>query len=244
MQNQPHTKPIKTKKHKRKSNIFQYILLFAVVFSVTLFGMSYFVDVYSPDVDVAIGNSEPVTLTGSYINQEERTIDERLRWIQEEDELPSAGANEPKLYSPEEEEQEIADKGIIKKIIELPKKRNYDEDIPQEETVAQKENEQKKDKIDYLKMDFRRAAEDSGVITQPKKNTPSKVFIGKFSTVEEAVETQNNIVRENLEVLPFVKSVNNYYVVQVGSFSEKEKADALALTFKQKGYPARVVSEN
>ncbi len=250
MSNQETDVPKRKKRKKRKNNTLKYLILFTAVFSVTLFAISYFVDLLTPDADVAIGNSEPITLSGSDMSIEEKTIDERLRWIQEEDELPSLGVNEPQLYKPQDlaEQKEIEkEPKEIKKVIEKPKKINYDEVIADNKTLETKPiKKEQNQKIDFIKADFRKAAETSGVVPKPIKpvNSISKVFIGHFSTVEEAVEAQNNIVRENLDVIPFVKAVSNYYVVQIGSFSDKDKAEALADKFKSRGYSSRVISDN
>jgi hypothetical protein len=77
-----------TKKHKKKKN-FRVLYLFAIVFISALAGISYIVKLYSPDIDVTIGNTEALTLSDSDMDSEMKPIDERLKWIQMEDDLPT-----------------------------------------------------------------------------------------------------------------------------------------------------------
>lgn len=236
---------IKRKKRKRNGNAVQYLLFFALMFSLALYGVTYIVDSYSPDVDVQIGNSEPITLTDEDMSINEKTVDERLKWIQEEDELPSVIENEPHLYS-QEEVDKTSEEGKSKQVIEPPKKQNYDEQKKEDISVVAQTPETKtkeKEKSDYLAMDLKRAAQNSGVIPKP---TPlvSKVVVGKFSSLDEALNIQNKLNGENLNVSPFIKAVKNYYVVQVGSFSDKERADSLSSELKAKGYSSSVIYEN
>ncbi len=255
MQEQHNEQP-KRRRKKKKNHFFQYFLLFACIFALTLFGLSYIVDSFSPDVDVAIGNSEPITLSDSDIALEEKTIDERLKWIQEEDELPSAGEKEPKLLEPDNEynNDSTEDSGRNKAVIEAPKKKDYDEkpkktDNNTEEKVK-KAPAPNKQQIDYIKADFRKAAENSGVIPLPKKTDMSskssinKVIVGTFSSVDEATVARDNIIRERLNIIPFIKKTANGYVIQAGTFDNKDNANELASQLRSKGYSAKVQSDN
>ena len=77
------------KKNKKQSHFFSYLYLFAIVFLGALWGLSYIIKSYSPEIDVTIGNNDSFTLNDSEVDMEIRTIDERLKWIQMEDDLPS-----------------------------------------------------------------------------------------------------------------------------------------------------------
>ena len=83
-----HTKK-KKKKKKKKANYFSYLYLFSFVFICALLCLSYAIKSYSPEVDVAIGNNDNYTLNYSDVDMEVKSIDERLKWIQMEDELPT-----------------------------------------------------------------------------------------------------------------------------------------------------------
>ena len=76
------------KKQKRRYNVL-YFYLFAIVFILALSGFSYIVKSYSPDIDVTIGNNDSLTLSDSDMDVEIKSVDERLKWIQMEDEMPT-----------------------------------------------------------------------------------------------------------------------------------------------------------
>ena len=44
-------------------------------------------------------------------------------------------------------------------------------------------------------------------------------------------------------MVPFIKSINGLYMVQIGSFSDQTKAIALASKMREKGYPSKTVTE-
>ena len=61
------TRQNKAKKGKKKKK-FGWLYLFVFVFILSLVSVSYLVKYYSPDVDVAIGNSDDLTLNSSESN--------------------------------------------------------------------------------------------------------------------------------------------------------------------------------
>ena len=54
------------------------------------------------------------------------------------------------------------------------------------------------------------------------------------------------VISESTEpsLAPFVKAVNGSYIVQLGSFSEKDRANALVSKLRAKGYNPKVNYEN
>lgn len=221
--------PIRRKKRKQKSAL-GYILLFAVVFLSALWGLSYIVKSYSPDVDVSIGNNEALILEEN--ETEIKTVDERLKWIQMEDELPTVS-----IKVPDEERKKIKifGKSIPDSIkITVEEKKSIKNDIYQK-------NENKKQTLDFrLKNPV-----DEQIVRPVSKQRPStitKVYVGKYETIEEAMKMQSKIAGDAPETIPFIKSVNGKYVVQIGSFSDKEKALQLVEEMSNKGYNARAVS--
>lgn len=221
--------PIKRKKRRNKSGL-RYILLFALVFLFALWGLSYLVQSFSPDVDVTIGNNEALILDET--DSEIKTVDERLKWIQMEDELPTVSVKmqrdeikRPENFMP------------VKKEISQKKKK-------QEEPEIQKKKQTKTELV-RQKLDFRlKKVEDTERTTkvQNKENKISKVYIGKYSSIEEAIKMQNKIAADAPDTTPFIKSINGMYVIQIGSFSDKDKAISLVTTMHAKGYNARVIS--
>lgn len=221
--------PIKRKKRKKKGG-FGYILLFAVVFLSALWGLSYIVKSYSPDVDVSIGNNEGLILEED--ETEIKTVDERLKWIQMEDELPTVS-----IKIPENDAKKIK---IFEKNIKETVKTITDEEQPSTDKTPEINTEEKKQKLDFR---FKNQKEQLiPKIEIKKESTVTKVYVGKYSTIEEAIRIQSKIAGDAPETIPFIKLINGKYVVQIGSFSDKEKALSLVNEMNEKGYNARAVS--
>ena len=79
-----------SKNSQRKAK--QTIALFIITFLITLIGVTYLIKSFSPNVDVEIGGEELTTETGDESDEPEsdfkKAIDDRLKWIQLEDNLP------------------------------------------------------------------------------------------------------------------------------------------------------------
>lgn len=84
-----------------------------------------------------------------------------------------------------------------------------------------------------------------GVSQQPvSRANVYKVYIGSYSTLEQARVAQNIIQDANLGVTSFVKtSSSGAYTIQVGSYTDQAKATALANELKRNHFPARMVQE-
>ncbi len=215
---------IKLKRKKKKKAGLKYFYLFLIVFVSALFGISYMINSFSPDVDVEIGNKSSLTLNDDDIGMEVKTVDERLKWIQEEDDLPSVAIRENK-NSVSVNSDNIADapKVEIKKVKEV---------IPQPQ----------KPEIDVPKPDNKTANNKpvQGVIPAP---VPAliKVYVGSYSSLEEAMAMQQKISSDSVDAMPFIKSVNGKYIVQLGSFSKQETADDYISKMRAKGYNPKIL---
>ncbi len=71
----------------------------------------------------------------------------------------------------------------------------------------------------------------------------SKVFVGSYPTIEQAIQAQNQLMSTTVSVSPFVKEVNGVYVLQAGSYADAGKAEAVAREINSLGFHARVVKE-
>ncbi len=225
------TEQTNIKKRKKKRH-FGFLYLFVFVFIAALITVSHLVKQYSPDVDVAIGNREVTPLNYADSDYEIRTIDERLKWIQMEDDMPSVSVKKEKIndYSYLFDTDKKSSKDLKKKqteqiIKKTPPKPTID-DIKTKLNVPLPLNE---NIASAVKQEA--AVEPSVSIT--------KVYIGKYSSLDEAIEMQHSVSNSGLGISPFVKSVNNHYIVQVGSFYDSKKADDLVSQLKAKGFSAR-----
>ncbi len=212
--------PIKGKKRKKKRN-FGYFYLFVFVFFAVLVGLSYILKSYSPDIDVAIGNNEALTLSESEMDVEIKSIDERLKWIQMEDEMPTVAKRNTDENN--DENKKNIENDEEKKIMKPP--------IPIVEDIQ------------LQKTDFRSISPAMPVIPLPEKpNVITKVYLGSYSSLEEAMAIQSKVSTDEPSIEPFIKAIKDTYIVQLGSFSDKDKANALIEKLKEKGYTPKIIS--
>lgn len=71
-----------------------------------------------------------------------------------------------------------------------------------------------------------------------------KVFIGSYTSAEQAKVAKDIIVEAGSNLNPIVKCIgSNNYTLQVGIFKNKTSADALLYTIQQSHLPGRIVQE-
>ncbi len=248
--------PIKRKKRRRKNSFMGYVYLFVFVFIAALAGLSHLVNSYTPEVDVSIGNQEVAPLTKSDMDVEVKSVDERLKWIQMEDEMPSVAIREAKESTDEaikEKEKktielEVDEEPIFKKteIIPMPTMSEIKETTVPLPSVGVP-----------ISSDFRTSS-SSAVVPLPVSQSQSlstpiipapipsltKVYLGSFSTVDEAMSMQQKIATDIPDSMPFIKSMNGSYIVQLGSFSNSDIAQTFIQRVRDKGYNPKVTTNN
>jgi len=212
---------------------------------------------YNYNVEIEIGNNDLAPLSESDMNVEVKSVDERLKWIQMEDEMPSVAIREAK----ESAENEILNKKIENEII----KEKTNEIVPKpEKTIVEQEPIFKKEDVapkpsisDIVSLpvshpnDFRMATSTS-IIPAPKPPSPLpvvpsssqsllKVYLSSYISVDEAMSIQQRVSSDVPEAMPFIKSQNGAYIVQLGSFSNRDVANKFILRLKEKGYNPKVI---
>lgn len=71
-----------------------------------------------------------------------------------------------------------------------------------------------------------------------------KVFIGSYTSAEQAKVAKDIIIESGSSLNPIVKCLgSNNYTLQVGIFKNKQSADALLYTIQQSHLPGRVIIE-
>ena len=71
-----------------------------------------------------------------------------------------------------------------------------------------------------------------------------KVFIGSYTSAEQAKVAKDIIAESGANLSPIVKCIgSNNYTLQVGIFKNKQSADALLYTIQQSHLPGRIVME-
>lgn len=223
-------KPNNLKKAKNKKMIY----LFFVTFFLSMFIFGVLIKALTPNVDVEIGDG---------IQQEEDTeqvdnqgVDNRLKWIQFEDNMPGVSKrlgleNETTEETKKQDDTENTNEKV--KTTRVPLDEN-------DAIISPNPN------ANRAKASGPPVPTSSDIIKQTAPIAPikmSKVYIGYYTSIEQAITTQNRILDTDLNVSPFVKEVNGYYVVQVGSYANRQKAQTVAAEVQAQGFPAKVVAE-
>ena len=83
------------------------------------------------------------------------------------------------------------------------------------------------------------------VVTLQKNTEPIyKVFIGSYTSAEQAKVAKDIIVESGSTLSPIVKCLgSNNYTLQVGIFKNKTSADALLTNIQKSHLPGRIVQE-
>lgn len=220
-------------KKKKDSNPNRRMLIFVTTFFAMLLLFSVIVKAISPNVDVSIGNDSETDAKETGLGVK-KFIDERLKMIQMEDN--SAGVS---VKNDNKTSYGISDAGFNKpsqvadEKITLPKKNNTitdssgdDDDQPIQPAVHNPPRPVNKDVTNPF--------------VSPKM---SKVYVGRYSTVEQAKVAQEILMDAGLDITPFVKDLGGSYTLQIGSYSSRAKAEGLASELQRNNFPARVIQE-
>lgn len=91
------------------------------------------------------------------------------------------------------------------------------------------------------------SADNNTINTQPKpvQDTVYKVFIGSYTTSEQAKVAKEIIQESGSGFNPIVKCIGaNNYTLQVGIFKNKTSAESLLDVIRRNNLPGRIVQEN
>ena len=213
----------------------QTLALFIVTFLISLIVITYFIKSFSPNVDVEIGGEEEQIQSTESTDTEsdvKKAIDDRLRWIQLEDNMPGAAKREDGQKTDEVTYQDSR--------VKTP------EDTAQSgDNAGSSENTKKEmQPIEY------NGAHHLNTLPPPVPAAPqaeppkmSKVYVGSYPTIEQAIQAQNQLMNLSTTVSPFVKEVNGSYVLQAGSYANPSKAETVSREINSLGFHARVVKE-
>lgn len=84
----------------------------------------------------------------------------------------------------------------------------------------------------------------SQALNQPAQDAVYKVFVGTYTSAEQAKVAKDIIVESGNGLNPIVKCIgSNNYTLQVGIFKNKASAEALLNTVQQNHLPARIVQD-
>ena len=220
---------LKANEHIGKKFIVIFLATFIITFAFVAMAVKYF----SPEIDVEISKATEEEQADDA--EDKGSVDERLRWIQFEDNMPGVSTRFTDKKDQTEDtktaqNQEETDNTIV-----------YDEDLnkKQQPKAIEKEPVVKVEKVKPQAPDVKPVSAPPVAVGA----STSKVYVGNYATIEQAIAMQNRLVDSGLNLAPFVKRVNGNYVVQVGSYASAQKAHSVAAEIQNAGYAARVVGE-
>lgn len=222
------------KNNVRKKINKKAFYIFLGVFFVSLIALIAIISNISPDVDVQIGNSHSAEQSDGENKSE---IDDRLRWLQLEDNMP--GVSRRVTVDDTLEEEPVYLKKNEK--VEAYKKTDIEKEVVRDVEYKEVQLETNKKLTDNPQSIAKTAPAKPAIDVDDTRI--SRVYIGQFSSVEQAIAMQNRLVDSDLNVTPFVKNINGTYVLQVGSFASRQKAQTLVTQLEMAGYFARIVQE-
>ncbi|OLA95122.1 MAG: hypothetical protein BHW64_00210 [Candidatus Melainabacteria bacterium LEY3_CP_29_8] len=212
--------------------------IFFKTFSLTLILMAIGLYFFTPNIDVQIGDiSSDSDFDEEIEYANKKNIDYRLRWIQLED---NGNQLIDRLKNNEEnsvKENNEPDDNIDNELDYKPDSAHNDNSLPMEPNQLPQKNQAQDNTSDEIHLDTSHTQQTQA------KSTFSKVYIGSYNDINSAIEAQNKLLEADLPVSPFIKKLNNVYVIQVGSFASLNKAQILVNQLAQHGFQARIVEE-
>lgn len=225
------------KKKKKKDDSKSGLLIAITTFFVGLLIFTVIAKSLSPDVDVTIGGDSETDAKETGLGVK-KFIDERLKMIQMEDDsagvsyqkgdgkLPQDGYNANGY--PQASDTKISSK--------TPKAQPADEEINEEP-------------MEPIQLTPKASVNNPPRPSKQELSTPyetpkmSKVYVGRYATMEQARVAQEILVDSGINITPFVKNIGGAYTLQVGSYGSRAKAEGLASELQRNNFPARIVQE-
>lgn len=120
--------------------------------------------------------------------------------------------------------------------------KNFSELMKSAEDVKKENIELKK--LSNAKVDTDEDVEPSEVVYSTAVEPVYKVFIGTYTSAEQAKVAKDIIIESGSTLNPIVKCIgSNNYTLQVGIFKNKVSAESLLYTIQQNHLPGRIVQE-
>lgn len=146
------------------------------------------------------------------------------------------------------QETEIDNSEEMKKVVDGRLAMIQDEDQGRNFSELMKNpQDEKNEKIELKKLTSSPTVEDNSVseaVKSPALDPVYKVFIGTYTSAEQAKVAKDIILETGSNLNPIVKCIgSNNYTLQVGIFKNKNSAEALLYTIQQSNLPGRIVQE-
>ena len=205
---------------------FMMLILFVVI-AVHLFS----------SVDTAIGENDEGDIKESGLGVK-HLIDSRLKFIQMEDNNKLPSNQVPNVIQSKEEAMNQTNNSSDE--VQLQTFGGQDYSNPYGNSNSFSSNQ-----TTFPETERQPIKHPTGVPSQTSSSsTVYKVFIGNYSTLEQARVAQSIVQDANIGVTSFVKTLSNgTYTIQVGSYNDVTKAQNLTNDLKRNHFPARMVQE-
>lgn len=112
--------------------------------------------------------------------------------------------------------------------------------------LMKKAEDEKNEKVELKKLTSSDPEENSEtqVAETPALDPVYKVFIGSYTSAEQAKVAKDIIAESGMNLNPIVKCIgSNNYTLQVGIFKQKASAETLLYTIQQNHLPGRIVQD-
>lgn len=132
----------------------------------------------------------------------------------------------------------------IKKIVDKRLVMIQEEDQGLDFTEIMIKNEEKEKNKQEAKLASLTNEQNLETVTLQKSEPVYKVFIGSYTSAEQAKVAKDIIIESGSSLSPIVKCLgSNNYTLQVGIFKNKASADALLVNIQKSHLPGRIVQE-
>ena len=251
--------PSSTRKKKNQQN--KILFIFLSTFFVSLITLIYIATAFTPKIDIDVNHStsleQNIPQDVDYVAEAEyKSIDSRLRDIQMDDKaIDTVTETTSDIIA---NLKKMKEEAIAKQI----KNDEIDENLE----VRNNKINNKNNLLEVQTKDEQPIKLDSPKLAVPKLATPqypskqeanqtqstikaqqytkmTKVYVGKYADFNQAAIVQEALVKSSLVSSPFIKNLNGYYVIQVGSFSNQEAAQNVAELLISNGYAAKMILE-
>ena len=142
------------------------------------------------------------------------------------------------------EETEIDNSDEMKKIVDGRLAMIQDEDQGKNFSELMKQAEDTKPATETTAQETVKEDSVAEALKTPVSDPVYKVFIGTYTSAEQAKVAKDIIVEGGSNLTPIVKCIgSNNYTLQVGIFKNKQSAESLLYTIQQNHLPGRIVQD-
>ena len=123
---------------------------------------------------------------------------------------------------------------------------NEDQDRNFKDLMQNSDNSSKEKEQSEVQTSVQQNPQESSLnITTPAQDIVYKVYIGSYTSAEQAKVAKEIIQESGSGLNPIVKCIgSNNYTLQVGIFKNKQSAEAMLVSVQKVNLPGRIVQEN